>query len=116
MPTNVVIGPDVQDWLRDLKRDDRGKFIQVSAIIDALREEARALGWPPARLVEGESLGFNELCPMPKEIRIIFKFDSLEQAVLLVVGDGEDNWNQWYPEAIKKAEQLFAAHLDTLSK
>jgi hypothetical protein len=41
-------------------------------------------------------------------IRILFAFDPWRQAVLLAAGNKAGRWNQWYPEAISKAEQLFA--------
>lgn len=45
----------------------------------------------------------------------MFVFDPRRQAVLLVAGDKAGEWNRWYKKAIKKAEQLYEAHLAALS-
>ena len=46
------------------------------------------------------------------ELRILFAFDSKRRAILLLGGDkSEDNmWNQWYPAAIRRAEDLLSEH------
>jgi len=42
----------------------------------------------------------------------LFVFDPVRQAVLLVGGDKSGAWNNWYPTAIKTAEQRYQRWLD----
>jgi hypothetical protein len=46
-------------------------------------------------------------------MRILYIFDAQRQAVLLVAGDKSGNWNRWYPDAIKLAEDRYARYLAT---
>ena len=41
-------------------------------------------------------------------IRLLFAFDSHQNAVMLVGGDKTGRWNGWYPEKIELAEHLYA--------
>ncbi len=45
------------------------------------------------------------------EVRILFAFDPLRQAVLLVAGDKAREWTRWYQRAIPLAERRFAEHV-----
>ncbi|WP_436846963.1 type II toxin-antitoxin system RelE/ParE family toxin [Streptomyces atratus] len=50
------------------------------------------------------------------EIRILFAFDPVRRAVLLVAGDKAGNWQRWYDADIPLAEkryQVQLAELDT---
>jgi hypothetical protein len=49
------------------------------------------------------------------EIRILFVFDPWQQIVLLLAGDKAGNWSSWYREAIPRAEQLYAEHIEASS-
>lgn len=37
------------------------------------------------------------------EVRILFIFDPLRNAVLLIVGDESGQWNQWYEAYLKES-------------
>jgi len=45
------------------------------------------------------------------ELRILFVFDPWRSAILLVAGDKAGNWQQWYRQAIPRAEQLLEIYL-----
>jgi hypothetical protein len=45
------------------------------------------------------------------EVRILFIFDPVRNAVLLVAGDKSGRWQEWYREAIPMAEALYEAYL-----
>ncbi len=45
------------------------------------------------------------------EVRILFVFDPVREAVLLVAGDKVGRWSQWYEEAIPLAEARYSAYL-----
>ena len=44
-------------------------------------------------------------------MRILFIFDPVRNAVLLVAGDKSGRWNEWYREAIPTAEALYDQYL-----
>jgi hypothetical protein len=46
------------------------------------------------------------------EVRILFIFDPVRNAVLLVAGDKSGRWKEWYAEAIPTAEVLYEAYLE----
>jgi hypothetical protein len=48
------------------------------------------------------------------EVRILFAFDPVRRAVLLVAGDKSGNWRGWYDTAIPLADDRHDAHLAEL--
>jgi hypothetical protein len=48
------------------------------------------------------------------EIRILFAFDPMREAILLVAGDKSGNWDGWYRKAIPAADERYAEHLRAL--
>jgi hypothetical protein len=48
------------------------------------------------------------------EIRILFAFDPVRRAVLLVAGDKAGNWQRWYDVNIPIAEKRYQAHVADL--
>ena len=60
--------------------------------------------------------------PRGSEIRIIFAFDPLRNAVMLLGRDkakgksGKTKWSEWYKRAIPKAETLYFDHLEKLKE
>ena len=42
-----------------------------------------------------------------KDLRILFMFDPLRQAILLFGGSKAQQWNDWYRSAIPEAERLY---------
>lgn len=85
---------------------------------DSSKSTARALGRP----VVGEISG--SLVPHLKELRaskggalrVLFTFDPLRTAILLVGGDKTGQWNVWYRQPIPEAEALYDEHLEELRR
>ncbi|WP_330233803.1 type II toxin-antitoxin system RelE/ParE family toxin [Nocardia sp. NBC_00508] len=46
------------------------------------------------------------------EVRMLFAFDPVREAIVLVAGDKSGNWQGWYREAIPLADKRFAEHLE----
>ncbi|GGM75949.1 hypothetical protein GCM10007977_091770 [Dactylosporangium sucinum] len=42
---------------------------------------------------------------------MIFAFDPLREAIILVAGDKSGHWQEWYHEAIPLADERYAQHL-----
>lgn len=83
----------------------------VSQAIDHLLDEGPQLGRPLVDRIAGSSLhNLKELRPGSSgssEVRILFIFDPVRNAVLLVAGDKSGRWTDWYREAIPMAEALY---------
>jgi hypothetical protein len=48
------------------------------------------------------------------EVRMIFAFDPVREAVFLVAGDKSGRWQAWYRAAIPPADTRFTEHLAVL--
>ena len=82
---------------------------------DLLAREGPRLGRPLVDRVKSSSLhSLKELRPASagrSEIRILFAFDPVRRALLLVAGDKAGNWKGWYDRNIPIAEHRFREHL-----
>ncbi len=45
-------------------------------------------------------------------LRVLFIFDSMRRAVLLLGGDKSGQWEEWYRTAIPAADALYAEYLN----
>jgi len=108
----VVLLSEVREWYFSL---DPGTADQVAAALDLLEEHGPALGRPLVDTLEGTGLThLKELRPGSaggSEVRILFAFDPLRQAVLLTAGDKAGQWKRWYREHIPLAEKRYAQWL-----
>jgi len=79
--------------------------------IAALREEGPALGRPLVDRIQGSAIHhLKELRPGSQgrsEIRVLFAFDPIRSALLLLGGDKAGDWQRWYRQNIPIAEQLY---------
>ena len=96
---------EVESWLLGLDDDT---YDQVAAAIDKLAQDGPTLGRPLVDRITGSSThNLKELRPGSagaSEVRILFAFDPLRRAVLLVAGDKSGAWRSWYASAIPLAE------------
>lgn len=80
----------------------------VAEAIDRLLDDGPALGRPLADRITGSRLhNLKEMRPGSSgagEARILFIFDPVRNAVLLIAGDKAGQWQEWYREAIPAAE------------
>jgi hypothetical protein len=87
----------------------------VAEAIDRLLDEGPALGRPLADRVNGSRLhNLKELRPGSSgnsKVRILFIFDPVRNAVLLVAGDKSGRWQEWYMQAIPAAEAAYEQYL-----
>lgn len=47
-------------------------------------------------------------------MRVLFAFNPLRSAVLLLGGDKRGRWNLWYRQAIPRADEIYDQHLNDL--
>lgn len=91
MPYRLVMTRQVRDWLHALRSGDADR-------------------------IDGSRLhNLKELRPGSSgvsEVRILFIFDPVRNAVLLVAGDKAGRWKEWYAEAIPAAEAAYEAYVE----
>ena len=112
---SVLVHPEVEAWMRTL---DKKTTACVFAAIDALAEHGPTLKRPLGDTLSGSKVkNLQELRPGSSgrsEVRILFAFDPVRQAILLVAGDKAGAWKRWYERAIPLAELRFAEHVAAL--
>jgi hypothetical protein len=116
----VSLHPEVEAWFLELCRVDPVSADLVAEAIDVLADEGPALGRPLVDRLKG-SLYHNmkELRPGSTgstEVRMIFAFDPVREAVFLVAGDKSGQWKAWYGTAIPLADARFTEHLAALKE
>ncbi|MHB1433089.1 MAG: type II toxin-antitoxin system RelE/ParE family toxin [Streptosporangiaceae bacterium] len=118
MAWDVSLHPEVEAWYLAVCKDDPQTADLIEDAIDQLAAEGPALGRPLADRVKGSRYhNMKELRPPSSgrsEIRLLFAFDPRREAIFLVAGNKEGNWDGWYREAIPLADQRFARHLADL--
>lgn len=105
----------VESWLSAL---DQASYEQVVAALELLAERGPQLGRPIVDTVAGSRhKNMKELRPGSSgrsELRVLFAFDPVRRAILLVAGDKAGNWTKWYKTNIPLADDLFDDHLRKL--
>jgi len=115
---DVVLVAEVNEWYLDLVKNDHVTADRVADAIDLLVEEGPALGRPLVDRVKGSSRhNMKELRPASagaSEVRILFVFDPVRRAVLLLAGDKAGAWQGWYDRNIALAEERYQANLEEI--
>ncbi|MBD0322567.1 MAG: type II toxin-antitoxin system RelE/ParE family toxin, partial [Aldersonia sp.] len=100
----------LQWWQQlDAKQQDA-----LAGRIDLLERLGPALGRPAVDTITRSSLSnLKELRAKGSgaELRVLFIFDPIQRAVLLVGGDKSGLWNRWYETAIAEAERVYEVYL-----
>ncbi|WP_245876594.1 type II toxin-antitoxin system RelE/ParE family toxin [Streptomyces uncialis] len=118
MSWEILLCEEVSEWFVDLVRTDPASAHLVEQAIDVLAAQGPTLGRPLAdRVSRSRHHNMKELRPGSagtSEVRILFAFDPLRQALLRVAGDKNGSWNAWYDTNIPIADKRFDKHLDSL--
>ncbi len=102
-------------WYDSLNPQQMGA---VDARVDLLEMAGPTLGRPVVDSIKtSRHHNMKELrCSKEGALRILFVFDPLRQALLLIGGDKsqDSDWNDWYQEAIPQADDLYDNYLRAL--
>jgi hypothetical protein len=111
----------IEPWL-DAQDDETVAL--VFAALELLEEKGPVLGRPLVDTIHGSRIkNLKELRPAStgrSEVRILFAFDPVRQAIMLVAGNKAEaknakrKWSGWYKLAIPQAEKLFETHIMNL--
>lgn len=105
----------IADWLTHLPE---GQYQEVIIALEYLAEQGPKGSRPFVdRIHHSRYHNLKELRPRKaaKNIRILFIFDPVQQAILLVAGDKAGNWEKWYKQNIPLAEGIYQKHLEELA-
>ncbi|HET9257477.1 MAG TPA: type II toxin-antitoxin system RelE/ParE family toxin [Pseudonocardiaceae bacterium] len=115
MSWEVRLHPEVESWYPGLCTTDPATADLIEDAIDQLAREGPTAGRPLVDRVHGSRHHtMKELRPPPtgtSEVRMLFAFDPARQAIFLIAGDKAGNWQRWYTQAIRLADERFTEHL-----
>ena len=112
MAWQVEYTDDFAAWWDALSEDDQEAIWDSVAI---LQREGPGLGRPLVDTVEGSRhANMKEL--RVGTIRILFAFNPLRTAILLIGGNKRGRWREWYDEMLPLADDLYDEHLAELRR
>ena len=112
MEWDVLFDAEFVEWLKTL---DQGLQDEILAHVELLRRLGPTLGRPRVDTLKGSA--YRNMKELRIQYhgdpwRILFAFDPLRAAILLVGGKKGDK--RWYQKHVRIADQRFKRHLDSL--
>ncbi|MFN7956581.1 MAG: type II toxin-antitoxin system RelE/ParE family toxin [Polyangiaceae bacterium] len=113
MPWEVLFTDEFAEWWDALTADQQDALV---GRVQLLEEHGPNLGRPSVDTIIGSNLpNLKELrASEGGALRVLFIFDPIRQAVLLIGGNKSGQWNEWYRDAIPRAEAIYAQYLAEL--
>ncbi len=101
---------DYNAWFVGLKDDEQERIV---AAVRILRQDGPALGRPLVDHIKmSRHANMKEL--RVRHMQILFAFDPNQQALLLIGGNKERQWDRWYNEYVPEADRLFDLHVEKI--
>lgn len=116
MTWDIEYTDEFGDWWSTLTEEQQEA---VTARVEMLEDQGPSLGRPTVAEVDGSAIqNLKELrASKDGSLRILFAFNPLRTAILLVGGDkSQAGWKAWYGVAIPEAERLWEEHLGELRR
>jgi hypothetical protein len=115
MPWEVEVSDEFVEWYDSL---DEEEGVSVDAGVDKLAQYGPTLGRPYVDTLKGSkypNLKELRVQHLGRPYRILFAFDPRRNAYLILGGDksGETNW---YVDAIRRADAIYAQHLKEIGE
>jgi hypothetical protein len=109
---NVEYTDQFEAWWLTLSMDEQSA---VTAAVELLEREGPALGRPMVdTLTASRHANMKELRPPATYLRVLFAFNPQRTAILLIGGNKEHRWQEWYLDFIPVADNLYDEHLEEL--
>jgi hypothetical protein len=106
----VVSTAEYDAWFRRLTEEEQERIV---AAVRILRQDGPALGRPLVDQIKmSRHANMKEL--RVRHLRVLFAFDPVQQAILLLGGNKEGQWDRWYRENVPRADALFDEHVTRL--
>ena len=105
---------EFEAWWIDLADETQD---DIDRVVRLLEEHGPTLGFPYSSAINGSKFALRELRVQSggHPIRVLYAFDPVRSALLLLGGDKTGN-DRWYEENVPKAECIFEAHLKELEQ
>ena len=89
----------------------------IDRVVMLLEDRGPSLGYPYSSDIKGSRFAIREprIQSSGHSIRVLYAFDPLRSALLLLKGDKTGN-ERWYEENLPRAERLFEVHLEELKQ
>lgn len=109
----VIFTDEFGAWWESLTPEQQAA---IDDRVKLLEEHGPNLGRPAVDTITGSRLpNLKELrASQGGALRVLFIFDPVRRAVLLLGGDKSGRWVEWYREAIPQAERIYAEYLAEL--
>jgi hypothetical protein len=106
----IIVTSAFEQWFETLSLAEQASIVRV---IGLLEEKGPALAFPFSSGIQGSRFAMRELRVQHRgePYRILYAFDPVRRAVLLVGGVKSGIGNRWYDKAIKDAERLWVEYL-----
>jgi hypothetical protein len=111
MATEVIVTDEFVDWFEGLTAEEQAS---VARGVRLLEQQGTTLTFPYCSGIKGSKVpGMRELRIQHRgePYRVLYAFDPVRQAVLLIGGVKTAMGNRWYEAAIRLADRLFAEYL-----
>ena len=113
---DIEVTDEFGEWFRALAEDDADA---VAARVELLAEGGPNLKGPVIGEIRNSQHAprMKELrCGTTGAIRVLFCFDPLRTAILLLGGTKAGRWDEWYRQSIPQADRLYEVYLEELKK
>lgn len=103
---------EFEAWWIDLAEETQD---DIDRVVMLLEEHGPTLGYPYSSDIKGSRFALRELRVQSdgRPIRVLYAFDPVRSALLLIGGDKTGN-ARWYLENVPRAERIFEEHLKEL--
>ena len=110
MATELIVTDDFKGWYEELSL---GEQQSVERVVKLLIERGVNLEFPYSSGINGSRFPMRELRIQHagSPYRVLYAFDTVRNAVLLVGGVKTGKGNRWYEQAIRLADRLFDEYL-----
>ena len=113
MALEIEVSYEFKEWYESLTDEECGS---VHNVIEAFAQLGPALGRPQVDTLKGSryaNMKELRIQHQGRPYRILFAFDPRRYAYLILGGDKSGD-AQWYIDAIRRADQIYAKHLEEI--
>ncbi|MFP5235801.1 MAG: type II toxin-antitoxin system RelE/ParE family toxin [Acidobacteriota bacterium] len=115
MAWQVEVSDEFVEWYRNLLHEEQKS---VTKAVDSLEQTGPALGRPLVDTLKGSKFpNMKELRVQHhgRPLRVLFAFDPRRSAYLILGGDKTGD-ALWYVDAIRRADAIYARHLEEIGE
>jgi hypothetical protein len=109
----VVRTGEFQRWTKTV---DAERGAKIEGALRRIAAGGPTLGRPHVDVIHGSRVHKLKEARIDRGTRVLFAFDSNQNAVMLLGGDKTGKWNRWYPRNIERAERLYDEHERSIGK